>query len=179
MKELRISAFDALARALVYPEADFSARVEDCRDAVRVLCPEGAGLISAFAGEIEGLPLAELEELYVRTFDMNPASTLDLGWQLFGEEYNRGLFLVRLRTLMQDFGLTETSELPDHLSHALPVLARMDEEAAPDFATACMVPALRKVLEGVPTDNPYRGLIEAVLKLLESQYGAVLEEVTQ
>lgn len=179
MRELRIAAYDALGRALTYPDAGFAQRLEDCRDALQVLSPMSAGAVSAFAGQVAGMPLAALEELYVRTFDMNPPSTLDLGWQLFGEEYNRGLFLVRLRTLLHEFGLAETSELPDHLTHVLAVLARMDEEAAEDFAAACIIPAMQKVLDAVPKDNPYVDLVEAVLKLMEAQYGAALEEVTQ
>ena len=179
MKELQINAYDALARILTYPTPDFSSRVDDCCDALRTISPESSVLVSEFIGQVGGMPLEDLEELYVKTFDMNPASTLDLGWQLFGEEYNRGLFLVKLRTLMQTYELGESSELPDHLTHVLAVLARMDEETALDFATACIIPALRKVLEGVPAENPYHGLVEAVLKLLEPRDGAVLEEVSQ
>jgi len=31
------------------------------------------------------------------TFDINPACALEVGWHLFGEDYMRGQFLVRMR----------------------------------------------------------------------------------
>ncbi len=37
------------------------------------------------------------EELYTRTFDLNPVCALEIGWHLFGEDYERGAFLVRMR----------------------------------------------------------------------------------
>ena len=50
---------------------------------------------------------------------------LEVGWHLFGEEYTRGLFLVRLRGEMRDRGIEESSELPDHVAHVLAVVAAM------------------------------------------------------
>jgi nitrate reductase delta subunit len=176
MSDPKIVAYNLLAKALTYPDAAYLGTLEQCREALQDLCPESAAHVAAFAERVAGTSLAELEELYIRTFDLNPLGALDLGWQLFGEEYNRGLFLVKLRTLMHQFHLADTAELPDHITHVLAILARMDDEAAVDFATACVIPAMRKVLDGVPKDNPYRGLVEAAMQLLETRYGAALEE---
>src|SRR6266568_3182701 len=56
------------------------------------------------------------QELYVQTFEFNPACTLELGWHLFGENYERGEFLVRMREQLRRHGIAESNELPDHLT---------------------------------------------------------------
>ena len=81
--------------------------------------------MAAFGAYSEPRDLHELEETYARTFDINPACALEVGWHLFGEEYARGLFLVRLRGEMREHGVEESSELPDHITHVLALIAAM------------------------------------------------------
>ena len=49
----------------------------------------------------------------------------------FGEEYARGMFLVRMREEMRKYNLAESVELPDHISHVLAVVAAMPDDEAP------------------------------------------------
>ena len=93
---------------------------------------------------------------------MSRGGTLDLGWHLFGEDYNRGLFLVKLRQLMRQLGIEETQELPDHVSLVLKVLGRLPPAEAACFAYSCVIPALRTVCEGLGADHPYCGVIDAL-----------------
>ena len=74
------------------------------------------------------------QELYVQTFEFNPACTLELGWHLFGENYERGEFLVRMRDLLRRHGIAESTELPDHLTHVLALVGRLDHEEAAELA---------------------------------------------
>ena len=67
--------------------------------------PEAAKEISAFGAFIEQHDLWEVEEAFTQTFDVNPACALDIGWHLFGEEYARGMFLVRMREELRKHGL--------------------------------------------------------------------------
>ena len=39
---------------------------------------------------VEQHELWQIEETFTRTFDVNPACALEVGWHLFGEEYARG-----------------------------------------------------------------------------------------
>ena len=93
-----------LASALCYPVGD-----------------ETRTVLADFPG-FEQLGSTELEELYTRTFDINPVCSLEVGWHLFGEDYNRGAFLVRMRGLLREHGIEEGAELPDHLESVLRVL---------------------------------------------------------
>lgn len=167
---------EELAEVLGYPTPGYAARLEACHEQVRRCLPDGRDVLAEFDGWIADKPLEQLEELYISTFDLNPACTLDLGWHLFGEDYNRGRYLVKLRREMRQHGIAETEELPDHLSLALRLLARMKPEDAADFATLCVGPALEKIIGAMPQDNPFQALLETVKLVLEAAFGPITEE---
>ena len=109
------------------------------------------------------------QELYVQTFEFNPASTLELGWHLFGENYERGEFLVRMREQLRRHGITESSELPDHLTHLLPLIGCMAHDAAAQLAGESILPALAKIRIALQ-DNPYESVIADIAEKLEADY---------
>jgi len=173
------SLCDALAGVLTYPGRDYAERVLRFRDLAAIETPAAVEEAETFMSNIEGKSLSELEELYIKTFDLNPLCSLDTGWQLFGEEYHRGLYMVRMREEMRKHGIPETSELPDHLTNVFPVLGRMTEEDAISFAVCCVIPAVNKVLEAVKQDNPYRPLVQGMVNLLDARYGQYVEEAVE
>jgi nitrate reductase molybdenum cofactor assembly chaperone len=152
--------YESLARLLEYPTAGFTGQLDACGALLR---DEN---FSAFAAGTEKLSLPALEELYIQTFDFNPNCTLDLGWHLFSEDYNRGLFLTKLRGESRRLDVPETRELPDHLPHVLRLLARMTPAEAGDFAATCGVPGVEKTLAALDESNPYRPLLACVLAQL-------------
>lgn len=169
------TTYGALVSVLKYPEEDYHEQVDRCAALIAENAPCIAERYDTFKAAISGKSLAELEELYINTFDLNPLCTLDLGWQLFQEDFNRGLFLVKMREEMRRLGVPESVELPDHISHVLAVIARMDNEDASDFAVTCVIPAVGKVFEALRKDNPYRSLIKGLIELLETRFGSVSE----
>jgi nitrate reductase delta subunit len=139
---------DALARLLEYPRPGFEDLLGEC---------------PAFAAAVAGESLESLQELYTRTFDLNPECSLEIGWHLFGEEYERGAFLVKMRQELRRYGIPESTELPDHLTHALRLAARMAAEDARVFSSRFILPALEKMLAAMEgKGNPYRNVLEAV-----------------
>ena len=162
------AAFEALAGLLRYPDGGYRERVEGCAAALEGLSAEAAARMGAFAGEVAGLNREELEELYTGTFDLDPACTLDLGWHLYGEAYERGRFLVALRGLLREHDIVESGELPDHLSHVLPLLGRLPSGEAAELARGAVAPALAtmsKALES--TENPYHHVLAAARALVD------------
>ncbi|MFV0443047.1 MAG: nitrate reductase molybdenum cofactor assembly chaperone [Planctomycetaceae bacterium] len=134
--------------------------------------PEAAVEISRFGKYLEQRQPWELEEAYTATFDVNPACALEIGWHLFGEEYDRGLLLVRLREELRRYGLSESCELPDHLTHVLPLIGAMPDEEASRFVTACVQPAVLKMQQSLnKSDSPYRGVVNALVAVLQSVWG--------
>ena len=97
-----IQVHDALACLLTYPgEAGAGERYPEAVQTIVRACPETEADLGGFLEGIAALDAGELEELYTRTFDNVAARSLEVGWQLFGENYARGTLLVRFRGLMR------------------------------------------------------------------------------
>ncbi|MCC6421567.1 MAG: nitrate reductase molybdenum cofactor assembly chaperone [Gemmataceae bacterium] len=176
--ETTCDLYDALAGLLAYPDGDFAVRLQRCRERLAGRFPEAAGLLARFAERMGGLNIGELEELYTRTFDLDPVASLEVGWHLFGENYSRGEFLVTMRQLLRKYGLPEATELPDHLTQVLPTVARMDQAEADRFTTAHVLPALGKMLAGLgQKESPYADVLETVRTVLTSPYAVALQGV--
>jgi nitrate reductase delta subunit len=171
----RHEAHDALAALFEYPGEDYRVRLAHC---MRVLqSSRGASsLLERFREAIAGLCTESLQEQFTQSFDLNPVCALDLGWHLFGEQYERGEFLVKMRGLLRRARLPEDVELPDHITHVLRLLGRMEPDEAEEFAAACVFPALDKARAGFrDTENPFALLLDATLRWLESEYARSAE----
>jgi nitrate reductase molybdenum cofactor assembly chaperone len=110
-----------------------------------------------------------MQEQYVQTFEFNPACTLEIGWHIFGENYERGEFLVRMREQLRRHGIAESSELPDHLCHILPLLDRLDSEEAADLVGQFVLPALARIRDAL-NGSAYQDLVVATAARLEADY---------
>ena len=164
--------YDALAELLKYPAA--RAPGVDASFAPG----EAGSLVDSFLRDTASLTLEQLQELYVRTFDLNPVCSLEIGWHLFGENYERGEFLVKMRQEMRRYGVPESTELPDHLTHVLPVAGRMAPEEANEFIVAFVLPALEKMRAGLAgKNNPYEKVLAAIGAVFESNHASALLEV--
>lgn len=164
----------ALAYALAYPGDCFEERLNEAVAVIRRHAPEAAVPLAAFRDAVLPLATEEREEWYTRTFDINPVCSLEIGWQLFGEEYHRGALLVRLRHELRRHGIEESTELPDHLTHVLSLLDRMADAEAQSFAACCVIPAVDKMLvafDGVR--NPYGDVLLAVGLFLKQRFVTV------
>lgn len=164
--------YDLFASVLMYPDESFDARLKYGEKTFTVDDPKLGQQFTQWSECIRRLSQQEHEEVYSRTFDLSPKCTLELGWHLFGETYDRGAFLVWMRQQIRKFSLTETTDLPDHAQHIFRVLGRMEAEDAEKFSQACVLPAMETIREGMKTMNsPYESLIEMICDWLESRHG--------
>lgn len=164
---------NALSYALAYPGDCFEERLDEALAMVRRHAPAAAVPLAAFCAAVLPLTPEEREELYTRTFDINPLCSLEIGWQLFGEEYHRGALLVRLRHELRRHGIEESTELPDHLTHVLSLLDRMADSEAQSFAACCVIPAVDKMLLAFEdAQNPYGDVLLAVGLFLKQRFVA-------
>ena len=169
----KVRSLGTISRLLSYPDNHYVQLVELLYLIVQTELPKAAKGISEFGQFVEQCGEFELEEAYTRTFDVNPACALEIGWHLFGEDYMRGQFLVRVRGELAKYEISESSELPDHLAHVLAVVAAMPEEEARQFSHACVFPALHKMQVALDkNESPYRHLIRCLVLVLEHYYGA-------
>lgn len=167
----RATTGQSLAYVLYYPDASLDERLAEAVECFHRDAPDAARLLATFQASIEPLTAEQREELYTRTFDINPTCSLEIGWQLFGEEYHRGALLVRLRGELRRHGIEESSELPDHLTHVLSLLDRMSPDEAQSFAECCVIPAMDKMLAAFEEhDNPYGDVLLAVGLYLKQRF---------
>lgn len=134
--------------------------------------------LDEFYKYVQDAKLTDLQEQFTQTFDLSPATCLDLGWHLYGENYGRGVFMVRMRQLLRANGIKESTELPDHLSHIMAVLPSLNNNDGKALIESYVLPALDKVLKGFKdSDNPFQSLIRFIQDLLkdriELQRGAI------
>ncbi|MEK7264078.1 MAG: molecular chaperone TorD family protein [Bacteroidota bacterium] len=129
--------------------------------------------VELFFQQVQKFSDTDFEELYTRTFDINPVANLELGWHLYGETYERGTFLVMMRDFLRRCNIEESTELPDHLTHVLLVLGRMEKEEADFLAEKYVLPSLIKISESFKekeTENPYQHLLLALQHFIEQHH---------
>jgi len=162
----------SLSRLLSYPDDQTVEAAELLYIILQGELPEAAQNMSDFGAFLEQHEPWQVEEAFTGTFDVNPACALEVGWHLFGEEYARGLFLVRMREELRKYGLEESAELPDHISHVLAVVGCMPDDEASRFVTACVLPAVKKMhaaLQG--KDSPYGNVVSCLALILNHVWG--------
>lgn len=168
--------FSSLALLFEYPGAGYLDNAGGCGTLIARSSPWAFDGFNEFLNSVEALPSEDLEELFTRTFDLNPSCALEIGWHLFGEDVRRGAFLVWMRDKLRAHGLSESGELPDHLSCALSLVENLAPDDADEFAATCLVPALDKMIQGFGDgENPYKSLLECIRDLAAPR-GRVEEE---
>jgi len=167
---------NALSKLLSYPDEHTVQTAELLYVLLMDETPEAASQAAGFGAFAEQHELYELEETFTRTFDVNPACALEVGWHLFGEEYARGMFLVRMREELRKYNLPESAELPDHLCHVLAIVEAMPENEATRFVKACVQPAVEKMnvaLDG--KDTAYGHVVSCLALVLRHAWGEPAE----
>lgn len=158
--------YERLATLLEYPDEDWATRSASARSA-------GDTSLGEFIAAVEPLSMSGLQELYTRTFDLNPSCALEIGYHLFGENYKRGEFLAHLRQTEAPFALGQDQQLPDYLPVLLRLLVKLeDEELRGSLIVECLIPGIEKMLASFKeSDNPYRLLLAAVRSTLQTEAG--------
>lgn len=166
--------FDALAALYAYPEKGYAKRVKEFRQLIGEDHPRCAKDLIPLTAATRGKSDGHVEELYTRTFDINAICCMEIGWHIYGEEYARGALLVRLREALREEGIPESSELPDHLTHVLQLVGRLDDDMAKDLAGRYLLPALDKMMEGMAgKDSPYECLVKTTSTIVRRAHPGV------
>jgi nitrate reductase assembly molybdenum cofactor insertion protein NarJ len=167
---------DALSRLLSYPNEQTLEAAELLYVAFSGELPEAAAEAAAFGKYVDAHQPWEVEEAFTRVFDVDPACALEIGWHLFGEEYARGTLLVRMREELRRYGIAESSELTDHITHVLAVVAAMPAAEAERFVGACVGPAVEKMrLALAGKETPYGHVINCLSAYLRHTWSEVIK----
>ncbi len=126
-----------------------------------------AGL-SRFADWASSVTLAETEEIYTATFDLEPLCSPHAGAHLFPDPAARSLFLAELASLYKRRGFIRGSELPDHLPVILRFLAAdAGSEEGREIISDAVIPAVSRMsVLLAEASSPYRLVFDALGRFL-------------
>jgi nitrate reductase molybdenum cofactor assembly chaperone len=163
------SRVERLSSLLEYPDGSFARTIAECAARLSAACPRAAANLERFSDAVEGLSIDRLRELYVETFDMSPDCTLDLGWHLYRDAYERGALLASLREELQRARIREGDELPDHLPHLLKLLERLERPRAEELRRL-LEPAIERLETALAERNsPYVYLVKSAIEALDGE----------
>lgn len=153
-----------LAALFDYPEREYPARVRNACRAVGRRYPLAAAELRAFAEALPGGEetftadaLAEMQEVFTRSFDVQSVTTLSVGYLIFGDDYKRAELLVNLNREHRDAGVDCGSELSDHLPNVLRLLARWQDHATvAELVEHILQPAVRRMIAEFDTQRTKR-----------------------
>lgn len=153
------------AEILDYPGPSVAEATKQCVAIMEAECPEAAAKLRDFEVASTASDLACVQELYTKSFDLQPDCTLNASYHLFGDDWRRSMFLAELKGIYESNAFPTGNELPDHLCLILRFIAlKGPDEQTDELAQECVVPAIRRMLSTLkPGDNPYRHALEALL----------------
>lgn len=159
--------WDRLATLIRYPGDGTAPAIAAAVEQLSAGDGEIAAALAPFARFIRETPETDLEEAYTRTFDINPLCCLEVGWQIHGDTYDRGAFLVKMRGFLRDHGLSEGTELPDHLGAILPLVPLLDESEARELRDVFILPAVIRMRRGFVSGAGEGNVFVAALSAIE------------
>ncbi len=144
-----IGHYELLANLFEYPGEAFSKKVKEVQTFLEKHYPEVGKLLFPFSEFMSKADLIKQQELFIRSFDVQAVTTLDLGYVMFGDDYKRGELLVNLnrehREVENDCGV----ELSDHLPNVLRLLPKMkDDFIVEELVKKIIAPSLRRMIRG-------------------------------
>lgn len=160
------------ADILEYPVTSIVQQVRECEALVSASNTEAAALLRQFLNFVEETPNNEVQETYTAVFDLDAECHPYLGYQLFGEGYERSEFLLELKDRYRAGGFqANPSELPDRLSEVLRFLSVWDDEAgSEEILQEGVIPALDKLVTATPADDVDEDSAELELRQLRPEY---------
>lgn len=168
---MRKSSWILFGLLLEYPTLETPRLIEQLVTSLSVEERELCKSIERFQEFLKKNTLASWEEAYIQVFDFNTDSALEVGWHLFGEDYGRGTFLVKMRQLLHRYNIPEVSELPDHLLYIIPLLEKLPTEESKKLVHESVTPALLKIIPILEKkESPYLDLLTALQQFLRIQY---------
>jgi nitrate reductase molybdenum cofactor assembly chaperone len=146
--------YQLLATLFEYPGADFPQKVQDVKTFLAGNYTKAGVELDRFLAFLPAHDLLTMQELFTRSFDVQAATTLDIGYVLFGDDYKRGEMLANLNREHLETGVDCGTELADHLPNLLRLMAaHKDEELINDLANEILAPALRQMIGEFAADR--------------------------
>lgn len=166
------SHYIVFAELLRYPGVDYSEKAKACYTSLLDKYPEAADELKPFVDYILQHTQDEREELYTRTFDVQPICYLDLGYVIFGEDYKRGAFLLHMQEEQLLANNDCGTDLSDNISNVLTLYTKTNkQELLDELAVKIVIPGLEKMMAEFE-----QARVELKTKILKKLNRAIIQE---
>jgi len=181
-----IADYELLSGMFIYPaDEGYAERIKEVYQYLSTDYPDAAITMQPFVGFLDNSVLKEKQELFLRSFDVQAITTLDIGFTLFGEDFKRGQLLVNLNREHREAGNECFTELSDHLPNVLRLLPKMkDHDMRNEIALRLVIPALEKMIEEFnfkkieKKDEIYKKNLKTILDY-SAQYRVIYQNLLQ
>ena len=164
--------YTLLAELFRYPDKDANDKVKECQSMLDARYPEAGEILKKFTEYFLAMDEDKKEELFTKTFDVQPICYLDLGYLIFGEDYKRGTFLLHMKEEQRKIGRDCSPELPDHLYHVLHLMTlHPDAKFVDELAAKIVIPGVEMLIKEF---NSAR--VELKIQVLKKLHNAVIQE---
>ena len=162
-----MTSYKNLGSLLEYPQSDFYNILEKIE--TESFNSEIKKVFFEFSKFAKKRTLEDLQELYTRTFDINPVSSLYASVHLFGEEsFKRAELMAKLKEEYIKSNFDSGSELPDFIPVILKFVTHLkDDHKYNDLLSLCVIKPLNSILEKFNNDNPYRALVSFIRQVVK------------
>lgn len=167
-----------VADLLEYPRVDWKILINSTARLIQEDRADLSSRFEEFRQSVTGLELRTLQEAYLRSFDLDPDSTLEAGYHLFADDARRRMFLADLLEVELPFDLGEDYQPPDYLPIMLRLLPKLDNnEERKEFIKLALLPAVEKILRAlILTNSLYVALFNFVRLALKDTLSALDHE---
>lgn len=155
-----------------YPGNDYPQKANECLNMLKERYPEAAEEIAPFVVYVNSHNQDEREELYTRTFDVQPICYLDLGYVIFGEDYKRGAFLLHMQGEQIKAANDCGTDLSDNITNMLTLYIKSDDDdMLKELAVKILIPGLEKMIGEFKQSR-----IDLKLAVLKKFHRAIIQE---
>lgn len=168
----KFNHYIAFADLLRYPGGDYASKARDCFSMLQNRYPEAAGEIKPFVDYVSSHTQDEIEELFTKTFDVQPICYLDLGYVIFGEDYKRGAFLLHMQEEQLKANNDCGTDLSDNICNMLTLYTKTDnKELLDELSVKILIPGLEKMI------SEFRqARVDLKVKVLKKMHRAIIQE---
>jgi len=166
---MQLNHYTYLADLFDYPGENYRDTVEKTISELSNNYPEASIELEKF---LELLPqdIGDLQELYSKSFEVQAITSLDVGYVLYGDDYQRGVILVNLKNEHEKATNDCKNELADFLPNLLRLLPKIqDNEVRNEMVTMLIATAVEKMMEEYNAST-----LKAKDKLYQKQYKTLI-----
>lgn len=164
--------YTLLSELFKYPEEDFILRLKDVQNYLDKFYPEAGNELKHFSEYMNTRSLDERQELFTKTFDVQPICYLDLGYVMFGEDYKRGAFLLSMQAEQLKISNDCGTDLPDNICNVLTLMSKStDDEFVEDLVWRIFIPCVHKMIAEFKSAR-----VDLKMKILKKMHRAIIQE---